>query len=123
MGPVISGIQKFDMIRDINGYNGFGLQFTGYDWQGLLSQGIPQSITIPSSPFADAPNLLLIFYFQPGASVWVCRNGTPTFPTGAVTLCTSEGNPTGRQVYGGDTISFITNDATKDEYGAILYAF
>lgn len=122
MGPVISGIQKFNMIRDINGYNGFGLQFTGMEWQGLLSQGIAQSITIPASPFADAANLLLIFYFQPGASVWVSRNNTATYPTGTVSLCNSEGNPTARQVYAGDTISFITNDATKDEFGAILFA-
>ena len=123
MPPVISGIQKFNMIRDINGYNGFGLQFTGIFWQGLLSQGISQSITIPASPWSDCSNLILIFYFQPGSSVWVARNSTATFPSGAVTLCLSEGNPTARQVYAGDVISFITNDATKDEFGAALYAF
>jgi hypothetical protein len=114
-------MSKFNMIRDINGYNGFGLQFTGIEWQGVLKQGLTQSITIPGSPYADYSGLLLIFSFAPGSSIWVAQNATATAPTTTIALCNSELNPTARQVYAEDIISFATNDVS-DEYGAILYA-
>lgn len=115
-------IAKFNMVRDINGYNGFGLQFTGTMWQGVLTTGSEQTITIPGSPDAAFQNLLLIFYFQPGSSVWVAQNQTATFPSGSVGLSSSEGNPTARNVKANDVIHFITNDSS-DEFGAILYMY
>lgn len=115
-------MNKFNMIRDINGYNGFGLQFTDVMWQGILLAGVEQTIIVPESPFADFKNLLMIFSFQPGSSIWVARNQNATVPAGSVTECVSEMNPTARQVYAGDEINFITNDSSN-EFGATLYAF
>lgn len=115
-------VAKFNMVRDINGYNGFGLQFTDIGWKGILTAGIEDTITIPESPFADYPNLLLIFSFAPGSMVWVSKNQTATAPTGSLAASTSEANPTARAVNAGDVIHFITNDAS-DEIGATLYAY
>jgi hypothetical protein len=115
-------LAKFNMVRDINGYNGFGLQFTDINWSGILAAGVAQTITIPGSPYADHQGLILIFAFQPGSNIWVARNVAAVAPSGSVASTTSVANPTARQVYAGDVISFITNDAS-DEFGASLYAF
>jgi len=113
---------KFTMVKDINGYNGFGLQPTDVEWQGILTANSAQTITIPESTDPTFKNLILIFSFDPGSSIWVAYNNTPTTPTGTIVRCNSSLNPTSWLVKGGDTIGFITND-TSDEYGAILYAF
>jgi hypothetical protein len=115
-------LEKFIMARDINGYNGFGLKFTGIQWQGILNSGVDQSITIPESPDATYKNLILIFSFQPGSSVWVSKNESADIPSGNLDSCNSELNPTARQVSAGDEIHFNTNDSA-DEIGAILYCF
>lgn len=108
---------KFRMTRDINGYNSFGLTFTG-GWQAKLPAATAKSITIP-----DKANLYLaVFSFEPGDSVWVAKNTTATVPPSAdFTETTSAQNPTAREVRKGETLSFITN-GTDVEVGVELYA-
>ena len=100
---------KFSMIRDINGYNGFGIM-PSYDVRNaLLAEGAAQSITVPS----NYPNWIAIFSYTPGASVWVSFNDTALAPTGAFAASNSVLNPSGRAVSAGQVISFITADATN----------
>lgn len=114
-------MKTFNMIRDINGYNGFGLQFSDNLFQGILLNGIEQTLIVPESPFADYPHLLAIFSFEPGATIWVALNQTATFPSGSISSSNSELNPAARYVKGGDVLHFITNDSS-DDYGVIFYA-
>lgn len=109
------------MVRDINGYNGFGLQFSTELYSGILTSASEQTLTVPSAPDATYPHLLAIFSFAPGSSIWVARNQTAEVPTGAISSSTSEQNPAARYVYPGDVLHFITNDAS-DEYGVIFYS-
>lgn len=113
---------KFSMTRDINGYNGFGLMPSDIMWNGVLVSGVEQTITIPSSPYASYPNLVTIFSFAPGSSIWVAYNKTSTPPTSTIALGDIELNPTARSVNEGDIIHFSTNDASN-EYGVILYVY
>jgi len=114
-------MKKFIMTRDINGYNGFGLQFSDNKYSGLLSAGVEQTLTVPESPFADYPNLLAVFSFEPGSTVWVSLNATAVVPSTSISSSNSELNPAARYVTGGDVLHFITDDAS-DEYGVIFYA-
>jgi hypothetical protein len=99
---------KFSMVRDINGYNGFGILPT-YDIQGTsLAVSAAQSFTVPS----DYPNWIAIFTYTPGSNIWVSFTTTATVATTSVTSLTSVLNPSARQVKGGSTISVITADAT-----------
>ena len=109
------------MVRDINGYNGFGLSFSENEFQGILTSSSEQTVIVPTSPFADYPNLLAIFSFAPGSSIWVALNQTAVAPSGSITSSSSELNPQARLVMGGDIIHFATNDVS-DEYGVMFYA-
>lgn len=100
---------KFSMIRDINGYNGFGVM-PSYDVQNaLLAEGVAQSITVPS----NYPHWIAIFSYTPGASVWVSFTTTAEAPTGVFAASQSVFNPSGRAVSAGQVISFITADGTN----------
>ncbi len=102
---------KFNMTRDINGYNGFGVQPT-YDIQaGVLAAGVAQSVTIPD----NYPNWIAILSYSPGSNVWVSFTTTAVAPSGAFSSSSSSLNPAGRAVVGGDSISFITNDVDSPE--------
>lgn len=99
---------KFSMVRDINGYNGFGILPT-YDIQGTsLAVSTAQSFTVPD----NYPNWIAIFTYTPGANIWVSFTTTATVAGSSVASLTSVLNPSARQVKGGDTISVITADAT-----------
>jgi hypothetical protein len=99
---------KFSMTRDINGYNGFGVLPT-YDIQSTsLAANAAQSITVPD----NYPNWIVIFSYTPGSSVWVSFSGTAAVPSTTFASGISVLNPAGRQVKGGETISFISSDAT-----------
>jgi hypothetical protein len=115
-------MNKFSMARDINGYNGFGLMFSTNDYQGILIDGVEQTLTVPNPPDAGFSNVLAIFTFSPGSMIWVALNATATAPSGDISACSSEANPTSRWVKGGDVLHFITNDAS-DEYGVTFYSF
>lgn len=101
---------KFNMTRDINGYNGFGVQPT-YDVEGcFLSASSAQTFTVPN----NYPNWIAIFSYTPGASIFVDFSGaTAVAPTSSVGAVTVVLNPAGRALKGGSTFSVITQDATS----------
>ena len=100
---------KFNMIRDISGYNGFGIIPT-YDIQGCsLAANVAQTFTAPS----NYSNWIAIFTYTPGANVFVSFTTTAAVPTGTVGSLTSVMNPSARAVAGGSTFSVITPDATS----------
>lgn len=108
---------KLNMIRDMNGFNTFGLPFCDDKFSMQLSVGVAQSITVPG----NFQKWLAIFFQDSGSNIWVSLNTTATYPTGSVSAATSEENPTARLVIAGDTLSFITpEDGTK--CGVCLYA-
>jgi hypothetical protein len=100
---------KFNMIRDISGYNGFGIIPT-YDIQGCsLTANAAQTFTVPS----NYPQWIAIFSVTPGANVFVNFTTTATVPSGTVGVITSVLLPSARAVKGGSTFSVITPDATS----------
>ena len=97
---------KFNMTRDINGYNGFGIQPT-YDVQATtLDQNVEQNCTVPD----NYPNWIAIFSYTPGSSIWVDCTDTATVAGGSFAATTASLNPAARAVKAGDTISLITSD-------------
>lgn len=100
---------KFNMIRDISGYNGFGIIPT-YDIQGCsLTANAAQTFTVP----ANYANWIAIFSYTPGANIFIRFDGTAaTVPTGTVGSIHVSLNPSARAVSGGGTFSVITPDAT-----------
>jgi hypothetical protein len=107
---------RFGMIRDINGYNGFGLIFADDKYNTTLAAGVAQTLTIPS----NAAKWLAILAYEPGGTVWVANNATAALPGGSMASATSELNPTARLVKAGDVLSFITSDTTLG-IGITLY--
>ena len=100
---------KFNMIRDISGFNGFGIIPT-YDIQGCsLTASAAQTFTVPS----NYPNWIAIFSYTPGATVFVNFTTTATVPGGTVGTITSVLNPSARAVKGGTTFSVISPDSTS----------
>lgn len=109
------------MTRDINGYNGFGLPVSNAKYSAILLAGVEQTVTVPPTQGALYPNLLAIFTFQPGNSIWVALNATASAPSGSFGTTDSELNPQARICKAGDVWHFITNDTT-DEIGVFFYA-
>lgn len=97
---------KFNMTKDIAGYNGFGIKPSLDAYKGIMAQAVEQHITVPS----NYPNWIAIFSYTPGSSIWVDCITTAVAPTGAFAATTAVLNPAGRAVKAGDTISFITDD-------------
>ncbi len=56
---------KFNMTRDVNGYNGFGVMFADDAYQASLTANVAQSLTIPS----NYQNWIAVFSYTPGADV------------------------------------------------------
>lgn len=101
---------KFNMTRDINGYNGFGIIPTTDVYTGLMEVGVAQTVTVPD----NYPNWIAIFSYTPGSSMWVSFDGvTAVAPTGAFSASSSVLNPSARSVKAGQTISVITADDTN----------
>ena len=99
------------MIRDISGYNGFGIIPT-YDIQaGVLAANTAQSITVPS----NYPHWIAIFSYTPGSNIWVSFTTTAVVPGGAFSSSASSLNPSARAVSAGQVISLITSDADSPE--------
>ena len=114
---------KFSMVRDINGYNGFGLIPTDTAYSATLATSTDTTLVVPSinslggasNAVNDEPILLAIFSFTQGADVWVSDNATATVPAGASFAATlSELNPAAWQVKGGDTLHFISAGTNVD---------
>jgi hypothetical protein len=109
---------KFDMTRDINGFNGFGLPFTITAKSGILAVGVAQSVVAPSG----YSNYIAIFSYTHGANIWVDNITTAVAPTGAFSATTAELNPAARYVKAGSTISLITADITNPMVSISFYA-
>lgn len=111
---------KFSMIRDVNGYNGFGLYNSDRKYEVLLTSGGGEvTLTIPGD---NPKGYLMIITPEPGAVVWVAYNATATGGTSpAPTTTDSELNPIGRYVKPGDVIHLLTTD-TSVQVGIVLYA-
>lgn len=109
---------KFNLVRDINGFNGFGVAFSDALYDTTLAIGVAQSLTVPVSMgmggngLYSGPEYIAIFSFQPGSNVWVADNFTATVPGASFAATNSELNPAARLVKGGDVLSFITGDST-----------
>lgn len=102
---------KFSMLRDINGYNGFGLIPT-YDIKATyLAANVAQSVVVPS----NYANWIAIFSYSPGSNIWVSFTTTAAVPGAAFAASSSSLNPSARAVSAGQTISFITNDVDSPE--------
>ena len=119
----------FALSRDVNGYNGFGLQFSDNKYSATVAQTTDTTLTIPGdAPMGAVNNVTInkyiaIFSYEPGSQVWVANNETAEIPVGAsFAATTSELNPSARQVNAGDVLHFYTPDATGAEVSVILYA-
>lgn len=119
----------FTLTRDINGYNGFGLQFADNKYNATIAQSTDTTLTIPGdAPMGAVNNVTInkyiaIFSYEPGAQVWVANNATAAVPVGATfATTTSEQNPSARVVDAGDVLHFITPDSGGANISVILYA-
>lgn len=109
---------KFNMSRDINGYNGFGLTFTDTAYSATLAINTDTSLTVPSAisigkqGYGTVAQTLAVFNYDPGQSVWVANNAAAHNPAGASFATTaSELNPAARLVNGGDVLHFYCTTA------------
>lgn len=117
----MSQMIPFSLKRDINGYNGFGLEFSNYNIQTTLQAGVAQQFVVPTTASSYYNNVECIFSFSPGSSVWVSINGTAQLPGSSFLLTNSQLNPAGRTVAIGDTISVICSDSDV-QVGVSFYA-
>lgn len=110
---------KFSLVRDINGYNGFGLAFSDTKYSATVAQATDTTLNVPnggcfgSGRSTVEQKYLAVFSYQPGSSVWVAINATAAVPAGAsFAVVSSELNPTARLVTESDVIHFITADSS-----------
>lgn len=108
---------KFNMTKDVAGYNGFGVKFASDGYKGLLAVGVEQHVTVPS----NYPNWLAVFSYTPGSNIWVDGTTTAAVPVGAFAATTADLNPSARQVVAGQTLSFITSDTTSPQVKVSFY--
>lgn len=108
---------KFAMLRDINGYNGFGLPFALDGEATSLAANVEQHFTVP----ANYPNWIAIFSYTPGANIWVDGINTAVVPGVTFAATTAELNPSARFVKSGQILSFITSDVTTPWVSVLLY--
>jgi len=118
----------FAMSMDINGFNGFGIQFAVDNYSATLATttdttlACPLTSTLGGASSQKANKFIAIFSYTPGASVWVANNATAAVPGGAsFASTTSTLNPSARQVQAGDTLHFYTSD-TGAAVGVTFYA-
>lgn len=109
---------KFAMLRDINGFNSFGLTPTAENYNVTLSAGAAQDLCTVPETFI---NWAAVFYYQDGSNVFVAVDDDAELPGGTPAQSNSQGKPSVRLVQGGQTISAITSDTTTD-VGVSLYA-
>lgn len=100
---------KFNMTRDVAGYNGFGLPICDDQYSAVLATGVAQTVTVPS----QYPTYIAVIAYTPGSAVWVDCLNTAVAPTGAVAATTACLNPAGIRVSSGTAMSFITQDASS----------
>ena len=104
-------------IRDLNSVPIYADLFSDTKYAGVLSENIPQSITVPN----DANQYVAIFSIAPGADLWVACNSTAVVPTGTVSLTNSEQLKSTKLVNANDVISIVSpNDGAT--FGVVFYA-
>lgn len=108
---------KFNLTKDVGGYNGFGVMFADDGYSGILAVGVAQSVTVPS----NYPCWLAVFSYTPGANIWVDNSTTAVAPTGAFAATKADLNPSARFVKKGTTLSFITSDTTSPQVKVSFY--
>ena len=108
---------KFNMSRDVNGYNGFGLPFALDGQAVVLTAGAAETFTVPS----NYPCWIAIFSYTPGSSVWVDGINTAATPSGTVAATTARLNPVACEVRAGQLISVITDDTSLPEVQVSYY--
>lgn len=117
---------SFSFVRDINGFNSFGLPFSIQKYSANLAQDTDTTVSVPtqgpmgstSSTYTD--RYIAIFEYEPGTSVFVALNQTAQVPAGAsFALTTSDMNPAARYVSAGDTLHFYTHDTNA--YVTVLF--
>ena len=104
------------MTRDINGFNGFGLQISDTNYSATLAASTATPLTVPltvtelgQSYGTAKARLIAIITSDPGSSVWVANNGTAAVPAGgSFASTTSALNPAALEVKVGDVLSFIS---------------
>lgn len=99
---------KFMLTRDINGFNGFGLDPSNYIEEVQLLANAEQHFTVSS----QNAYWLAIFSYDPGLRIFVAYNNTAAVPTTTFASGVSDLNPTALRVKAGSKLSFITPDAT-----------
>lgn len=110
------------MVRDVNGYITYGIPFAdSSNVQTTLAADIEQTTTVPTSPFADTPNILAVISPAKGSDVWVSVNATATLPSSSFSSTASQMNPASRYVKAGDVLHFITSDSSA-QLGVSYYA-
>lgn len=108
---------KFNMTRDVAGYNGFGVMFAADGYKGVLAVGVEQHVSVPS----NYPNWIAVFSYTPGSSIWVDGTTTAVAPVGAFAATTADLNPSARFVTAGQVLSFITSDTTSPQVKVSFY--
>lgn len=108
---------KLNMFRDLTGFGAYTPPFAFDRFGVLLAASAEQHFTIPS----NFQNWTIFFAIDPGLRVFMSVNKTAAIFTGTIGSVTSELNPQGRYVNGGDIISLITPD-TNAYVGIICYA-
>jgi hypothetical protein len=118
----------FLLVRDINGYNGFGLPFSNKIFSATLAQNTDKTVVVPLDGPQGATSAtytnryIAIFEYEVGANVYVALNHTAADPAGSsFAATTSELNPAARQVSAGDTLHFLTPD-TSANVTVVFYA-
>jgi hypothetical protein len=99
---------KFNLTKDVAGYNGFGIPFSQDGEATSLAANAEQHFVVP----ANYPNWIAIFSYTPGSNIWVDGITTAAVPTTSFGATTAELNPSARAVSAGQTLSFITADTT-----------
>src|SRR3569833_1843206 len=94
----------FTMTPDINGFNGYGLQFPDYCFSANLKANVASTaLTVPG----DETYWVAIFQIAPGSNVFVSVNGTAAIAgnSGNFSAETREKKPTAKKERNTDTIT------------------
>jgi hypothetical protein len=122
---------KYFQLRDINGYNGFGLPFSDTNYSVTLTASTDTTLTVPSAiglgqqgPSTKAQSIAIISV-KPNGSVWMAVNATAAVPAGN-TFASTTSELIGpfnyaKLVNGGDVLHFISPD-TGDTVSVSFYS-
>lgn len=105
----------FTMTRDVNGYNGFGLEPSDTQYSATLVANTDTTLTVPSSFLIGGASsttnarLIAIITSDPGSSVWVALNTAAAAPVGGTFATTASAlNPSAYEVKVGDVLHFLS---------------